>query len=151
MELPKRKSPRLQGFDYSSENYYFVTVCTHKKTCIFGSLNGENQLGKIVEKTLLQIPEHFNAVAVKKYVVMPNHVHAVISIGNGGDASDLTRIIGQFKSSATREIHKHLPNIKVWQASFYDHVIRGEEEFFRVCKYIDENASKLKCLISGDV
>ena len=38
---PKRKSPRLSGYDYSTYGYYFVTICTHEHKCLFGKIVGE--------------------------------------------------------------------------------------------------------------
>ncbi len=45
--LPFRKSPRLVHFDYSSTHFYFVTICTHDKKCLFGEPNALNELGVI--------------------------------------------------------------------------------------------------------
>ena len=84
MELPKRKLPRLDGFDYSSENYYFITICTKNKVCLFGEPDRLNTFGRIAETELLDIPAHYDGIAVDRYVIMPNHIHAVISIGCDG-------------------------------------------------------------------
>ena len=55
MSLPNRKLPRLTGFDYSSENSYFVTICTKNKKCLFGTVDALNFYGKIAENELLKI------------------------------------------------------------------------------------------------
>ena len=74
MDMPKRKSPRLANFNYASDNYYFVTVCTKEKECIFGQPKRLNWFGQVVERQILDIEKHFPGVSVDKYVVMPNHI-----------------------------------------------------------------------------
>ena len=81
MESKKRKLPRLSGYGYSNHNYYFVTICTHEKKPIFGEVGHPNELGQIVEQELLNISSHFVGVKIDKYVIMPNHIHAIIVLG----------------------------------------------------------------------
>ena len=81
MELPNRKKLRLEGFDYSSENYYFVTVCTYNKVKLFGEPSNLSNFGKIAKEDLLSIADHYNGIKIDKYVIMPNHIHAIIVIG----------------------------------------------------------------------
>ena len=80
MELPKRKSPRIPGYDYSSENFYFITICTHGKRCIFGKPGELNGKGQITEEFFLKIPQLHPEIRLDKYVVMPNHIHAIIDL-----------------------------------------------------------------------
>lgn len=148
MDLPKRKLPRLQGFDYSSENYYHVTICTHNKRCIFGMPDNPTLCGKIAEEQLLNIEKHYDGIIIDRYVVMPNHVHAIVAIGCNSDAErsrpflTLDTVIGLYKSGVSREIHKIFPKIKVWQKSFFDEIIKNEKAYLNICKYIDENPLK---------
>ena len=78
MDVPKRKSARIPGFDYSSENYYFVTICTHEKKCIFGTAGNLNALGRIAEQDLQELSVRYRGVHVDKMVVMPNHIHVIL-------------------------------------------------------------------------
>ena len=135
--FPSRKHPRLKNFNYSSPNYYFATICTWNKACIFGKPNDLNQWGAVAERVLLEVEHHFPDVQIDKYVIMPNHVH-VILILQGGCAS-LSHIIGQYKSAVTRKIHEIAPQKKVWQTSFHDHVIRNQKDYERIWLYIEAN------------
>ena len=135
--FPSRKHPRLKNFDYSSCNYYFVTICTWDKTCIFGKPNALNQWGAITEKCLLEIEHHFSGVKIDKYVIMPNHVHMIVVLQGGN--CELPQIVGQYKSSVTRKIHETAPQVKVWQTSFHDHVIRNQKDYERIWLYIEAN------------
>ena len=76
--FPTRKHPRLKQYDYATPNYYFITICTKNKACIFGSPEKLNRCGKIAEDGILNIEKHFVNIKVDKYVVMPNHVHLIL-------------------------------------------------------------------------
>ncbi len=141
-KYPERKNPRLDGYDYSAANYYFVTVCTAGKVSLFGSHEEDNPYRAIAEHGLLKIPEHYPGVTVDKMVVMPNHIHMILFL-NGMTAS-LDKIVGSFKSYVTKEIHKIHPDIAVWQKSFHDHIIRNEEGYQNIWSYIDNNPHNWK-------
>ena len=90
----RRKSIRLQGYDYSQAGLYFITVCTHNRVPLFGEIvdgvMALNTAGQIVEKCWCAIPEHFPQVTLDEFVVMPNHVHGIITIGeNNVGANDV--------------------------------------------------------------
>ncbi len=93
MTLPKikynpaihhRKSIRLKGYDYSSPGYYFVTICTQCRVCLFGEIvNGQMQLndaGKMVDLQWKTLPDRFGNIRIDEYLVMPNHFHAILEI-----------------------------------------------------------------------
>ncbi|MBR3803651.1 MAG: transposase [Clostridia bacterium] len=148
MKLPKRKSPRLPGFDYSSENYYYVTICTHNRKDLFGMPDNLTVYGEIAEKHLLNIEKHYDGILIDKYVIMPNHIHAIIVIGCDPEAErsrpfpTLDTILGLYKSGVSREIHQILPRLKVWQKSYFDKIIRNKEAYLEVYRYIEENPIK---------
>ena len=137
MEQPKRKNLRLQNYDYSSANYYFVTICTAGKKCIFGKPGKLNALGQIAERNLLEISEHFPNGEIDCYVIMPNHIHLILIIQENGP--DLSTVIGSYKSSVSKKVHKIFPALKIWQTSFYDHIIRNEQSCNEIRKYIADN------------
>jgi putative transposase len=84
----RRQSIRLRGYDYTGKAGYFVTLCTRRRTCLFGEITGgemrTNALGRIVGE------EWFRAANVRpgvclypyEFVIMPNHIHAIIWILN---------------------------------------------------------------------
>ena len=108
MDYVKRKSPRLQGYDYKTPNYYFITICTHNKEKIFGTEFQLNGFGNIAKDGFLQINKHYLNTKIDKFVVMPNHVHAIVVTENETD--DLNIVIGSYKSYVSKEIHKNNPN-----------------------------------------
>ena len=82
------ESARLKGWDYASDGYYYVTICTKDRELFFGDIkNGRmalNDIGKIAQNYLLEIPDHFKNAELDKFVVMPNYVHGIIVICNNG-------------------------------------------------------------------
>ena len=138
MSYYARKSPRIPNFDYSSSNYYFITICTHNRRCIFGQPDALNNRGAIARNHILRIAEHYDGVRVDKYVIMPNHVHMILILSNEQN-SDCRQIVAQYKSGVSREIHCDCPGSRIWQRSFHDHVIRNQAEYEKIWLYIEVN------------
>ena len=140
--FPKRKSPRILGYDYATPNYYFITICTHEKNCIFWSGGKLNTFGQIAFDAAMQISAHFPGNRVDSFVVMPNHIHMILVVEPGG--TDATVVIGQYKSQVSKEIHKIDPKRKIWQTSFHDHGIRNYRQYQHIREYIDTNPMRWK-------
>jgi putative transposase len=107
--------------------------------------------GRIVESQLVWLQEQYEQVNLEKSVIMPNHVHLLLTIsyptGNGLDRSlqkqkSLSSLIGAFKTTCSKLIHQsENPDFK-WQKSFYDHIIRSEREYGNIWDYIHYNPLK---------
>jgi REP element-mobilizing transposase RayT len=82
--MKERKRNRLLGFDYSRDNLYFVTSCVQDRICCFGSIsNGKmhlNEYGQIAHDQFKWLEKQYAYVSMHEFVVMPNHVHAIIEI-----------------------------------------------------------------------
>ena len=139
MTYYNRKSTRIPGFDYSSCNYYFLTVCTDKRRCIFGNPGNLNRYGIIAENHIMQLESHYQGLTLIKYVVMPNHIHLLISLGNHENTPDMRQVMAQYKSGVSREIRKLNSDLNVWQRSFHDHIIRNQKSFEKIWLYIEGN------------
>ena len=137
MPFYQRKSPRLPKFDYCSNQYYFLTLCTYNKACIFGQIPRMNKLAAIVREHIENLENTRKGVLVDKYVIMPNHVHMIISLHNS-DIS-IPYLMALFKTGVTKQIRKAYPDKKIWQRSFHDHIIRNEADYQRIWSYIDTN------------
>ena len=135
-----RKNPRLKEFDYATCGYYFITICTKEKKHFLGEIRSSkmnlNRVGKLAESALQCIPEVYENIEIDKYVVMPNHIHMIIIIRNKTNVT-ISRIIKQYKETITKKAE-----VKIWQRSYYDHIIRDEKDYFRIWQYIDENILK---------
>ena len=84
-----RRSIRLREYDYSNPGAYFVTMCVQNKKCVFGRIvDGTmilNKYGKLAERNLKSIPIRNENVSINHFMVMPNHVHAIIEIYSSDD------------------------------------------------------------------
>lgn len=150
MPLPKRKPNRLKQYDYSRSGAYFITICVKDRQKVFWAItraHGDDvpgqlsQQGLAVEKELRHIGEIYgNAVAVDKYVIMPNHVHLIVFLQPDSEQAkpihSIAHIINQFKGAVTKQI-----GASVWQRSYHDRIIRNEREYERIWAYIDTNVA----------
>ena len=90
MTLYKNKyrieSARCPNWDYTSNGYYFVTICTHKRQCFFGNVNAGkmelSDIGFIIAQEWQKTPQIRSNVQLDEWVVMPNHFHGIIIIKN---------------------------------------------------------------------
>ncbi|HBU07281.1 MAG TPA: transposase [Candidatus Magasanikbacteria bacterium] len=80
-------SARLEGFDYSQNGYYFITICTKNDKHPFGKIQNNKMClyytGSIAWQCWLEISQHFHHVYLDEFVVMTNHVHGIIHINHG--------------------------------------------------------------------
>jgi len=136
--VTQRRRTRLRGYDYAATEAYFVTVCAARRGSVFGDVSNAcvelDDLGLCVASCLWAIPDH-HCAAVDTAVVMPDHVHAVILLEKGGERATLSVVVGTFKASVTRASGRK----GLWQRSFYDHIVRDEEDLDRVREYIVTN------------
>ncbi len=164
-----RKSTRLDGFNYSQNGAYFVTLVAFQRKCLFGKILNEqmvlSSVGKIVRE------EWFASANIRKeihldaegFIVMPNHIHGVVQIietesvgaqglrpivNSGGRRPPLQRnprslssFIAGFKSSVTKRAVAFDETIagSIWQRNYYEHIIRDEQEWARIRTYIETN------------
>lgn len=79
-----RRSIRLQGYDYSQEGLYFITICCQDRTHLFGEIvDGKmilNSYGEIAQKEWQNTSAIRDNVILHEFVVMPNHFHSIIEI-----------------------------------------------------------------------
>jgi REP element-mobilizing transposase RayT len=148
-------SLRLGDYDYSQEGIYFVTICTQDHKHFFGKIeNGKmvlNEIGKIAEKEWLHTENMRKDVRLGTFVIMPNHIHGLICILDPVGAhcnaplqptqNNLSWIIRGFKSTTTKKIRKIFPKFK-WQRSFYDHIVRSDDDLEKIHEYIIFNPEK---------
>lgn len=155
-----RKPVRLKDYNYSSSGAYFVTICTANKSSLLsevveavgdGALDVPKitltSIGRIVEKNLLS-SENIAGVKIEKYVIMPDHIHAIISLNsdefkNSADGTSkapsptnsmLPHVISTFKRFSNKEI-----GFNIFQRSYMEHVIRDDEDFEIRWNYIVDN------------
>jgi len=146
---------RLQGWDYSSPDWYFLTACCHDMNSFFGNVVNQhmvlNDAGRIAGSCWLEIPTHFPQCVLDEFVVMPNHIHGLIRLLNDTTAAPISHssnleafgrpvagsiptIMRSYKGAVTRAIGR-----KVWQRRFYDVRPRDEAALDGIREYIRHN------------
>ena len=157
-----RKRNRLAGYDYITPGYYFVTICTKGMLEYFGRVQNAkmelNGAGKIVHKCWFDLPNHYKNCKLHAFIIMPNHIHGIIKIiGNGFKPFQnepttnnsngfkpfptygLSEIVRGFKTFSSKYINQKSKQKFTWQKSFYDHIIRNNDELNRISYYIEKN------------
>ncbi|HRG21597.1 MAG TPA: hypothetical protein PLQ57_11220 [Saprospiraceae bacterium] len=80
----QNKPLRAHWWDYSCNASYFVTICTRMKFPYFGEVKDQkmilNELGRCAEICWYDIPNHFPFVELGEFVVMPDHIHGILTI-----------------------------------------------------------------------
>ncbi len=148
MELPQRKPNRIPEYDYSQNGAYFITICTQDRKKILSQIVGDDAhivpepFGTVVEKYIRNVPE------IEKYVIMPDHIHMIIRLDNGSmwastptDAKPqhnrISNIVRSIKVLVAKEIGE-----PIFQRSYYDHVIRNQQDYDEIWEYIENNPRK---------
>ena len=158
-----RRSIRLPGYDYSQPGAYFVTIVTFNREKRFGTIkNNEvslNSQGILVGSALLSLPQKFHFLQLDTWIVMPDHIHAILTISDhdstnlaadpeanftiirGAASQSLASVIQSYKSITTRKINSVLDTRRsqVWHRNYYEHVIRNENELDKIREYIENN------------
>ncbi len=171
MNLPQRKLQRLKDYDYSKSNAYFVTLCTQNRMPLYETITDGilalNPAGLMISDCFQQLSQYGNKIKVDTFIVMPNHLHAILIISHinedtkqvlkSSEESGTTRgsfptvseYIRRFKTFTTKNYISGvytgdypLFDKRIWQKSFHDHIIRSEQEFRSICQYIHSNPLK---------
>jgi len=155
----------LRDYDYAQAGAYFITICTVQRECLFGSIgNGIltlNDWGQVASMEWLRTPAVRPQVELDEFIVMPNHLHGIVVIGDAGErrrgappaqdgpvwrapSQTIGAIVRGYKSAVTRQIRTlcGVTDTPVWQRNYYEHVIRDERELDRIRKYVVDNPAR---------
>jgi putative transposase len=127
-----RKAIRLKDYDYETNGYYFITICTALRKPLL------EQYRKEAELILESLPLRFTGVKFDFYSLMPDHLHAIFILNNA-DVS-VGEIVRTYKALVTRTTGCK----PFWEWNYYEHIIRNERALFEIRKYIQENPEKEK-------
>ena len=164
------KSARATWCNYN-EGLYFITICTAGKRHFFGEIKDAEMLfteiGEYAQYCLSQIEQLHQNVIVPYSVVMPNHVHLIISVTSdipytagvvetpqcdvltmnmkmqkiANHCGKLSHLISRFKSAVTKYAKQNDLEFG-WQSRFHDHIIRNQDELKKISDYIQNNIYK---------
>ena len=148
MAFAERKPNRLCEYDYSTNGAYFITICTKDRKRILSSIVGDD--AHIVPKPYGIITEKYirNVPGIEKYAIMPDHIHMIIRLDNGSmwastptskrpQHNRISNIVRSIKVLVAKEIGE-----SIFQRSYYDHVIRNQQDYDEIWQYIENNPRK---------
>ncbi len=120
-----------------------------------------NDAGKMADKCWMEIPKHFPNAVLHEYVIMPNHVHGIIELVNDTNVGaenflplqqhnqfqkiiphSIGSIVRGYKIGVTKWIRQNTDVYNVWQRNFHEHIIRNEQSYQTISKYINDNPAK---------
>lgn len=155
----RRRSIRLSSHDYSASSTYFLTLCTYRRAAVFGSVHAGvvrlSGAGKIVHDLWVQTAQMRSGVTLDAFVIMPNHMHAIIAMPASERMEPFVRsfrrapeslgaLVAGYKASCTSEVRRVLgmPQLRLWQRNYYERVIRNGRALERIRRYIAANPAR---------
>lgn len=124
--MKNRKDIRLKKYNYKSNGYYFVTTVSKHRQNIFKGSESK------VENQLKDTINNLDGITLDYFVIMPNHIHIIFIFDNS--KLHLGEIVRRFKSKISRAFA-----VNVWQANYYEHVIRTDQALEKIREYIINN------------
>ena len=165
MEQKERKHNRLGYYDYGQKGSYFVTLCTHSRLPLFKM---ESIVGNclravppppqnvIIRKWIRETQNKFPNIVIDKYVIMPDHLHIIVTIRERHAGRSLPDIMQFFKTMTTNDYIRGVKagflvpfDKKLWQKSYYDNVIRNQQDYDETWQYIENNPTKWMLIYRG--
>jgi REP element-mobilizing transposase RayT len=150
----RRNSLRYHGYNYATPGVVFVTFCTHNRQHLFGTVHDSNmhlnQYGLMLAERWQAIPQRFSGVEIDDFIIMPDHMHAILWSGTleehaRGTCSDVVQWV---KIAVQRDISLAVKTgcpryvDKLWQRGFYDRVVRDERELEAIRFYSNSNPQR---------
>ena len=122
--------PRLQRLPrlYTACPVYFITACTHNRTCLLGNATIHNSFLNFCRRA------GDRGVFVGRYVVMPDHVHLFVAFSPG--SMSLSAWIKSLKNSLSQTLRESNISSPHWQKGFFDHVLRSQESYSEKWAYV---------------
>jgi len=125
-----RKNIRLTRYDYKTDGYYFITICTALRKPLL------KQYRKEAEHILQSLPTRFPGLTVDVYYILDDHIHIIFILENANvSVSEIVRV---YKALVTKTTGCK----PFWEHNFYEHIIRNENALYKLREYIQENPQK---------
>ena len=150
-----RRSLRLRDYDYSQTGHYFVTVNAYVRLDHFGQIDESglqlNSLGRMIDEAISYTPIRTPGVTIDTHIVMPDHIHAIMTIdGEDESLSSIPQAVQRLKSY-TENQYAHNAEFgpfrsrvghRLWQRGYFEHVIRNDRQLQTIREYISCNPAR---------
>lgn len=121
----------MPAFDYHGEYAYHVILGTRERAPIFRDIAFGEQCSALIDSAAER-----TSFRILAYCFMPDHVHALVLGSN--ESATLPTFVQRFKQ-LTGYAFKKKTDRRLWQQSFFDRVIRVDEDLLQVAEYIFTN------------
>ncbi len=104
-------SARASWWDYSVTATYFITICTANRECLFGNIQFAEMVPSAIGTIVMEEWDRSFDIRAElfcdAFVLMPNHLHAILRIENNGLGSPNTQGLASLDEmkSINREIY----------------------------------------------
>ena len=144
MNHPHRKSPRLRTYNYAKNGSYLLKICTQNDAEILSKVVNKStgvleltEYGRIAEKYIKELPNKYPHISVDCCVILPDMIQLLLTLEREDDYDEqaemysLEKAMGWLKYFMTKEINKlkDTPGQKVFQRSYFDHIVRNEQDY----------------------
>ncbi|MFA7160808.1 MAG: transposase [Kiritimatiellia bacterium] len=136
----KKRPPRLKII-FNRNPLYFVTCCTYNRR----PLLAYEIVHDVFRRAAGQASMAGNAVG--RYVIMPDQIHMFLRIGMNNKLGAAVKCI---REAITRLLHQDDRNLHVWQAGFFDHMMRSSESYAEKWLYVSNNPVRVGLCDSAD-
>jgi putative transposase len=153
---PVRKRLRYPGHDYRAPCCVHVTICTHNRQPLFGTISDIgvhlNDAGRFTANALRSLHSEAEGIAVDTFIVMPDHVHAIIMLGTNPRAlttASIPDIVQRFKMRVVKSWPVGIRtqgwspyDTHLWHRSYNDTLIDNDAHLQRTREYILGNPAR---------
>jgi putative transposase len=129
--MPVKCAPRLRGFSYRGMHRYFLTICVEHRDCVFTDMAPIEPVRTALQRTAIDFD-----IAVIAYCFMPDHLHVLVE--GTSERANLREFVRVFKQRSSFQ-WKRRHGQTLWQRSYFEHVLRGEEDTVAVARYLLSN------------
>jgi REP element-mobilizing transposase RayT len=142
--MPSHKHLRRLDRIWVAQPIYFITTCTHGRKPVLG-----NASAFAILKAEWEGARQRHGWAVGRYVVMPDHVHFFCR--PEPDAKPVSAFVGAWKEWTAKRLCRELQvEVPVWQAAFFDHVLRSAESYSEKWAYVRDNPVRKGLVASAE-
>lgn len=155
-QIHHRKTTRLASHDYTAKATYFVTINCKNRIKHFGNVENEimipGEIGLIVEKFWLEIPEHYPCIELHEFQVMPEHLHGIIEhkgLPSNGEirlnkfgkpiSGSVSTILNLYKGAVKKWCNDNGFKKFQWQSRFHCDIIWDTHSYHIISQYIRDN------------
>ena len=131
--MEKRRHLHRLFWTWNDHPRYFITACVNERRKVLASSDVHEILREHWAKSL-----DLYGWAIGSYVIMPEHVHFFCTDAEG--RTPLTRMVGAWKQWSAKSLCRQLGfQTPVWQAEFFDHLLRSDESYSEKWNYVWNN------------